>query len=325
MDRGECERLMSQRILITGAGGFLGSHICHYFGSRGHSIAAVGRFAATPASSLLYPNLWKLGGMTLPDKAFIALIKEFNPTLLIHCAGTACVADSVQEPYSDFQRTAEVCAFSLEVVRKHAPKCRIILLSSAAVYGNPARLPIFEESPVQPISPYGYHKRICEMLAEEYACIYDLDIAIIRIFSAYGERLQKQVIFDLCRKFSSSTSDKVEIYGTGLETRDFIHARDVAQVIECIVSKSATGLFNVASGVQSSIRDITHLIKENMGSSKEVTYTGNNRAGDPLCWQADIGRIERLGFSQQVSLEVGIRDYCHWFRQTFSAKQESQG
>lgn len=315
---------MPERILITGAGGFLGSHICHYFGSRGHSIAAVGRFAATPASGALYPNLWKLGGMTLPDRALIALIEEFRPTVLVHCAGTASVADSVREPYADFQRTAEVCAFTLEAVRKHAPACRVVLLSSAAVYGNPPALPIHEESTVQPISPYGYHKRMCEMLAEEYALIYGLDVAILRLFSAYGERLRKQVLFDLCRKFTAADADIVEIYGTGSETRDFIHAADVAQVVDCVIRERASGEFNVASGVQTSIRDIAFLVQANLASPKQVTYTGSSRAGDPLHWQADIGRITALGFSQKIQLTAGIRDYCRWF-QSLTSEQEFSG
>jgi len=299
--------------MVTGAGGFLGSHIAQYFGENGHKIAAVGRFNTTSAFTSLYPNLWKLCGMTLPDARFIDVIKEFTPDLLVHCAGTASVSDSVLDPYGDFQRTVEVCAFTLEAVRKHAPACRFILLSSAAVYGNPLQLPIPEEAPCKPVSPYGYHKLMCESLVEEYGRLHGLNTAILRIFSAYGERLSKQVVYDLCCKFSKRDCDEVKLDGTGTETRDFIHARDVARSIEYLCTSNIDGIFNVASGAQTSIGSLALTLKEMMKSNKEICFTGKSRAGDPLYWQADITRLSAIGFTQSILLEEGLERYCAWF------------
>ena len=211
--------MRAERVLITGAGGFLGSHIAHHFGALGHSVAAVGRFAVTASGTGSYPNLWKLGGMTLPDQALHAIIRDFRPTLLVHCAGTASVADSMQQPYQDFCKTVQVCAFTLEAVRSCAPDCRFVLLSSASVYGNPESLPIPETAPLRPVSPYGYHKMLCETLAEEYATLHGMKVAVLRIFSAYGERLRRQVIHDICLKFADPATAGVEVFGTGHESR----------------------------------------------------------------------------------------------------------
>ncbi len=305
---------MFQRILITGAGGFIGSHICQYFGSRGHSIAAVGRFSVTPASSNLYPNLWKMGGMTLPDGAFHNMVAAFKPTLLIHCAGTASVADSVQHPYTDFQKTVEVCAFTLEAIRTLAPACRFVLLSSASVYGNPESLPVSENAPRKPISPYGYHKILSETLAEEYASLYGLKVSILRVFSAYGERLQRQVVHDICRKFSDSAVSNMELFGSGNESRDFIHALDIARAIGCIHEADANGIFNLASGLQTTIAELVEIIGELFCREKQITFNGETRHGDPLYWQADIGKITTLGFHQEISLREGLARYVAWFR-----------
>ncbi len=299
-------------ILVTGAGGFLGSHIWQYFAEQGHPVVLVGRFASEPPKKNA-PYILNVHEMTLPDKSFHHILRELRPTLIIHCAGSASVPASVANPYADFQNNVDVLAFILECVRKESPGSRFILLSSAAVYGNPRTLPIQETMQCRPISPYGYHKNMCELLADEYSTLYGIPIAILRIFSAYGERLHKQVIFDLCKKFADHQTDQVEIYGTGKETRDFIHAQDVARAIECIHATQATGIFNIASGVQTPISELAHLIKETCGSKKTIRYTGTVREGDPLYWCADIRKISALGFCQKISLIKGVERYHQWF------------
>ncbi|PKM82376.1 MAG: hypothetical protein CVU89_05070 [Firmicutes bacterium HGW-Firmicutes-14] len=306
--------MLEQRMMVTGAGGFLGGHICRHFGRLGYPIAAVGRFSTDPELIRDYRNLWKIYGLTLPDKAFITAVREFRPTVLIHCAGTSSVVDSVSEPYTDFQRTVDVCAFTLETVRREVPDCRFILLSSAAVYGNPTQLPVREHSPVEPVSPYGYHKRMCETLVDEYRTLHCISAVVLRIFSAYGERLRRQVVFDLCRKFNNPGSDVVEVYGTGQESRDFIHATDVAQAISCIVLGNATGYFNLGSGKQTTIANLVNQIKKSMNSDKDIHFTGQIRPGDPLCWEADINQLKSLGFSPSITLDAGIKKYCDWFK-----------
>lgn len=123
---------VDQRTIITGAGGFLGSHIARHLGKRGHRVAAVGRFVASP-EIISTPNLSNFYGMTLPDRRFEDAVREFQPNLVVHCAGTASVADSVNAPYVDFHKTAEVSAFVLETLRTLTPGCHFILLSSAAL------------------------------------------------------------------------------------------------------------------------------------------------------------------------------------------------
>jgi UDP-glucose 4-epimerase len=304
---------MPESILVTGGGGFLGSHICHYFGQRGHRIAAIDRVVAPTETADIYPNLSNFHAMTLPDDRFITILKEFRPSLLIHCAGSASVPYSMQHPYEDFQQAAGVTSFLLETLRTSLPSCRFVFLSSAAVYGNPQQLPIAEKTHCHPISPYGYHKYICEMLCREYESMYSIKSSVLRIFSAYGERLRKQVLFDLCRKFTDPSAEIVEVYGTGAETRDFIHARDIAQAIDRIHAGEASGVFNVAAGIQTRISEIAEMIKKCFHSTKEIVYSGSTRPGDPLCWQADISKIASIGFRREIPLDEGIGAYCRWF------------
>ena len=305
---------MAERILVTGAGGFLGSHICNYFGQRGHIVAAVDRLPLSSEQGKLYPNLKNFHVMSLPDRSFARIIRELQPGLLVHCAGIASVPYSMKEPYDDFQQSAGVTAFILETLRKHMPSCHFIFLSSAAVYGNPQKLPIDEKAPCQPISPYGYHKYICELLCHEYQSIYKMKCSMLRIFSAYGERLRKQLIFDLCNKFTDPSAKSVEVYGTGNETRDFIHAADIVRSVELIHDANAAGVFNVASGIQTRVSEVAEMIKTSLKSRKKISYSGASRPGDPLHWQADIAGLSSFGFLPATSLSEGIKKYCKWFK-----------
>lgn len=303
---------MEKRTIVTGAGGFLGSWIAAHLGRQGHQIAAVGRFS-TVSGVVKLPNLWKLCGMTLPDQRFIDVIKEFRPNVVVHCAGTASVADSVAAPYLDFHRTVEVCAYVLETVRTYVPGCQFILLSSAAVYGNPSAMPVTEDSQIRPISPYGYHKMICEQLAEEYRLLHGVPSAVLRIFSAYGDGLKRQVIHDLVQKFADPDQSKVEIVGTGEETRDFIHAADIARIVELIATTKQTGVFNAASGRETSVRELAAMIATALGVQKQITFNGIRRKGDPVNWCADTCRLSAIGFQPAVSLHEGIAAYVQWY------------
>jgi UDP-glucose 4-epimerase len=302
-----------RRILVTGAGGFLGTHICRHFGKQGWQVAAVGRFHTTLQIAETYPNLVLLGGMTLPDASFTRMVAGFKPDLVVHAAGTASVGDSVREPYSDFQRTVDVCAFVLETLRRHSSGSHFILLSSASVYGNPQVMPIDEGSAIAPISPYGFHKVMCEDLVREYQTLHGLKCAIARIFSAYGEGLKRQVIHDLCHKMHRIPGSSLELSGTGEESRDFIHAEDIARALDCIQERAATGIYNLGCGVETQIAEVARLVVEGFGTAKRPLFSGTSRPGDPKRWQSQIAKLTALGFRPQIALADGIRAYVRWY------------
>lgn len=274
-------------------------------------MVAVGRFSG--AASFSRSSEARIVGMTLPDRRFVDAVRAYRPSLLVHCAGTASVPDSVAEPYVDFQRTVDVCAFVLETLRTEAPKCHFVLLSSAAVYGNPESQPITEAAPTKPVSPYGYHKMICELLAREASELHGLKTSVLRIFSAYGERQRKQVVFDMFRKFTSPGNVPVEIIGTGAETRDFVHANDVAKCVETIAEQRAFGTFNIASGLATSIADLAELVARTIGSRKEIKFSGERRMGDPVTWCADVQKLADVGFRSQIPLDQGLATFAQWF------------
>lgn len=296
-------------IVITGVTGFIGSYVARYFSEQGWSVIGIDR---TPANNDLLGNLSSFCCLKLPDPAFSVLLKDSSPQLCIHCAGTASVSQSIIDVTVDFYANTVLTFEVLNALRLSAPRCRLIFLSSAAVYGNPASLPVDETQAPAPISPYGHHKLLCEKLAEEFYTVYHVPTCVVRIFSAYGPGLRRQVLWDICQK--ALNSDRVELLGTGDETRDFVHAQDVAQGITLIANRAAfqAEVYNLATGKETKIRDLTEILIAALGRDVEVEFTGILRAGDPLRWCADITRLSKLGYRPQTPVAIGAADYARW-------------
>ena len=240
---------MHETVLVTGVNGFLGQYIVREFVARKSRVAAVSR------SPILETAPWtnSISDLLVTDLCspqFEATLVAVKPDLIIHAAGPSSVAESVKDPTSDFLGSVDVFYHVMDSVRRLAPSCKVLLLSSAAVYGNPQTLPVHEDAPLCPISPYGFHKKICEILIEEFHSIYGIRGCSVRIFSAYGAGLKRQVLWDISRK---ALWDKVvNLQGTGEETRDFVHAEDVARGLGIVADHAAfcAEAYNLSYGSQ---------------------------------------------------------------------------
>lgn len=301
------------KVFITGAGGFLGSHICAYFAARGWDVIGMGRFQSMSVFRLATFDKVKAIEADLPSYKVEDVLGRESPDLVVHCAASASVPYSMQDPYGDLRLSVDLCGYVLDAVRRICPKSHFVYLSSASVYGQPTTIPVPESHLCSPISPYGYHKWMSEILLREYQQLFGLKTVALRIFSAFGERLYKQVVYDLFAKISKADADEVVLYGTGHESRDFIHGADVAQAIECIFENEFCGEINVASGKETTIASLAYTIKGLLNSKVVVAFSGENRAGDPKSWCADITQLKSLGFSQKISFEEGLSRVNKWF------------
>lgn len=250
--------------------------------------------------------------MDLPDPQMETRIKEWQPDLLIHAAAPSSVSFSVANPLGDFIGSAYLFFHLLDAVRRSAPDCKVIFLSSAAVYGNPSRLPVSEHAGIRPVSPYGYHKSLCEQIAAEFHHLYGIRICSVRIFSAYGPGLMRQVMWDICKKAVNDPS--VELMGTGEESRDFVHVSDIAQALRSVALHADFNAeaYNLGNGLETTIGELASLIVQTLGGKSPITFTGEQREGDPLRWRADIAKLSALGYRHQMPLDKGIRDYVEW-------------
>jgi UDP-glucose 4-epimerase len=302
-------------VFIPGVGGFLGRHIAQEFAQRGWRVAGIDVIADEKVPpDIAYRRL------ALPDAALMDFIREVQPSACIHCAGRASVALSLSDPATDFHDAVPVTFALLDALRRTAPECRTVLLSSAAVYGNPQTLPVTEAQPPAPLSPYGFHKLLGEMLAEEFASVYALPTASVRIFSAYGPGLRRQVVWDICER--ALTNGALRLHGTGDESRDFIHAADVASALASIVERAPfrAERYNLASGRETTIAGLARTLLNALGLKIAPEFDGTATPGDPRNWRADISKALALGFTPAVALEDGLRAVAKWASAELKAK-----
>jgi UDP-glucose 4-epimerase len=294
-----------QKILITGVSGFIGRALAAEGVSKGYSVFGIGGRVDGATGSV--GGLTEAVSLRLPSPEVAGLIAEWKPDILFHCAGSAFPARSVTEPSRDFECSVPVLQNLLEAVRTSAPKAHVIFLSSAAIYGQPESLPISEELPPAPLSPYGYHKWLGEILCREYAEIYGLRTSSARIFSAYGPGLERQIIRDSIGKFLGEKEPV--FFGTGRETRDFIFINDLVDALYRIGECEGEGheVINVASGEETLISAAIEMVAEQMNVAGGTwRFSGEEALGIPSTWKADVSKLKGIGFEPEFSFAEGI-------------------
>ena len=293
------------RILIVGSKGFIGSHCVDFF-SRGHEVWG--------CDVVLDYNTPRYISINAVDSDFLEIFQQLKFEVCINCSGAANVPFSLQKPFNDFKLNTLNVFKLLEAIRLHAPECKFITMSSAAVYGNPETLPIVEEQKRMPVSPYGYHKVMAEMVCEEYSRFWGVRTCCLRIFSAYGPRLKKQLFWDLYHKIKEQ--DEPTLWGTGRESRDFIYISDIVRIIDlAIIHSEFDGeVVNVANGKQITIAEVAETVRQVSGTNKVIRFNGEERVGDPINWEASIDTIVQWGYKPTIDLKNGISNYISWIR-----------
>jgi len=303
---------------ITGARGFLGRTLAQHLAAEGTGVAGVGHghWAAAEASRCGVA-CW-VNGEISPSSLDLLLKESGQPNVIYHLAGGSAVGPSFANPLEDFERTVLATARLFDWIRRRSANAPVVAVSSAAVYGAGHTEPLREDAPARPYSPYGYHKAIMEALCRSYGQNFGMRSAIVRVFSAYGPGLRKQILWDLCSRLSS-TREGLVLDGTGLERRDWIHSRDVARLLvmaaQTLPSAEAP-VVNGATGIGHSVAEFAARVLEAWGAGRVVTFSGRSRPGDPINLVADVTRLHTFGFVPHVELAPGIRAYVDWFRQS---------
>lgn len=299
-----------KQILITGAYGFLGRYVAKEFKKTGNYVAGIGHGKWDKDEY----SKWGLDDWhetTITFEALLNINKKFD--VIVHCGGSGSVGFSWENPYEDFQKSVGSTLSVLEYIRLQNNKCKFIYPSSPAVQGNLGHVQIKESMVSIPVSPYGFHKKIAEEICLSYHNNFKIDVGIIRYFSIYGNGLQKQLLWEACKKIHKS--DEVVFFGTGKETRDWIHVKDAASLLYKFCSKlEGYEVVNGGTGIETPINEVINILSKYLKKSVVVKFNGVVKEGDPLHFWADISKTKHLIWEPHITLEDGIKDYVQYFK-----------
>ena len=239
-----------KKVLITGISGFIGSRMATFLAQRQLRVFGWNRIGIHDEYGSAEVNMHQ-------ENDVIKALENCNPDIIIHCAGSADVGKSVVNPTIDFEGNVKITHNLMFAMHKLGlEKTRFVFLSSAGVYGNPVSLPISEDAPLNPLSPYAVHKVMCEDLCKYFTNNYGTNVKVARIFSAYGAGLKKQIFWDMFQKYKNA--GKLNMFGTGNESRDYIHVDDLVQALYLLAMTDDSEVFyNVANGEEITIREAT--------------------------------------------------------------------
>lgn len=293
-------------ILIVGSEGFIGRHLVSHFSKRDNQVFSADIVASANPKHFL---------LDATDPNFENLFSNQQFEVCINASGSAHVQFSFEHPEVDFALNVTNVQRMLEAIRRQQPSCRFMNFSSAAVYGNPESMPVKESSPLHPMSPYGWHKLMSEQLCHSYHETFAVPTLSLRIFSAYGQGLKKQLFWDLYHKAAAATNE-VTLFGTGKESRDFIHISDLVIAIELLINKVEWKgqAINVATGIETTIEKAASCLVNLCFDNKKLCFNGQSKAGDPVNWCADISVLKAAGFKPGVSIDKGLEQYASWLK-----------
>jgi UDP-glucuronate 4-epimerase len=312
------------RMFITGAAGFVGSHLVDRVLADGHEVIAVDNFDPFYPEAIKRANLaqaaasprFRIEEVDIRDAAAIdRLVSESRPEAIVHLAARAGVRPSIEQPslYADVNVTGTVNL--LQAACRIEPRPRFVYASSSSVYGDRDDAPFRETDPVDmPVSPYAATKKACELLAHTFHHLHGLPVTGLRFFTAYGPRNRPDLAIarfaDLIRR-----GRPVTMFGDGTTRRDYTYVADIVDGIVRAVDR-CTGhhLYNLGNSDPVDLRTLIAAVGHAVGRTPVITRA-SEQPGDVRQTYADVSRArDELGYRPTTPLAVGLSCYVDWLR-----------
>ena len=314
-------------ILVTGCAGFIGSHLCEALLKKGYGVIGIDNFDPFYARSIKLQNLFHLQKnprfffyeSDIRSKESLDAIKE-DFTAVIHVAAKAGVRPSIEDPTgyctTNIQGTLNIAEFA-----RSRRVSKIVFASSSSVYGNNAKIPFSEQDlAVEPISPYAFTKRSCELLLYNYFHLYHTSSICLRFFTVYGPRQRPDLAIH--KFFKAIYNDTpIQVFGDGNTYRDYTFIDDIIYGI--IASLEYIGsmdklyeIINLGNHQPVSLINLIRSIEQVIGKKAILQYTGM-QPGDVEKTYADVTKAKNLlGFIPRTRLEDGLSAFNDWYVQT---------
>lgn len=301
------------KTLVTGGAGFIGSNIVKQLLTDGHEVTVLDNFSTGYRSNLVpFPDVHLIEGDIRNE---IAVEKAVNGVeVIFHLAASVGNKRSIDHPLLDAEINVMGTLNVLEAARKAGVR-KIVSSSSAGIFGELKTIPIKEDHPIEPDTPYGSSKLCMEKECLAYAKIYAIEAICLRYFNVYGPNQRFDAYGNVIPiiVYKMLRGEPITIFGDGEQTRDFINVQDVVQAnIKAAMTSGLSGAYNTGSGDRITINTLVELIQKASGIKIKVEY-GAPRPGDVRHSLADISAARNaFGFSPSVLLENGLIEYINW-------------
>jgi UDP-glucose 4-epimerase len=292
------------KAVVTGGAGFIGSHLTDALLARGHEVIVVDRLRTSKFN--LKGAIERGATLSRADvtdtAAMREALREWRPEVVYHLAAQIDVRWSVDDPSTDAHQNVGGTAAVLEAAR-HAGVRRVVLASTAGVYGDPDQLPVDEQTPLAPLSPYGAGKAAAESYLALFSRLHGLSTVSLRMSNVYGPRQNPHgeagVIAIFCA--AATGGRPVTVFGDGTQTRDFVYVEDVAEAFAAAGESTEQGAINVSTGVETSLSELAAAL-----GLETVEQPG--RLGEIRRSSLDPGTAQRrLGWTARTPLAEGLR------------------
>ena len=308
------------KILVTGADGFIGSHLCDVLLKENHEIIAISRNFKKLTNSM--PNFEKihLNQVDVTDFSNLSkIITTHEPEIIIHLAGETSHKQSFENPMYDVDVNAKSTLCILETIKKSDLNCRFIFGSTFIVVGKPETLPVNEATNCNPSTIYGVNRLASENFCKVYHNVYDIDAISFRITNSFGPREQyltptKNALNYLI--YQAYNEKDVTIYNEGKFFRDVIFITDVISGIQTIMKKGKSGnLYWISSGKKTWFYEIAEWLKElTNGKIKYVEPPSYTTKVDVGNFVVDNSKLKSLGWNLNTSVKDGIKQTLDYFK-----------
>ena len=303
------------RVLVTGGAGFIGSNLVRLLLDEGHDVSVLDNLASGYRDNLTpFSRVHFVQGDVRRDEDVESAIAGCE--VIFHLAASVGNTRSIEHPIEDSEVNVLGTLRVLEAARRAGAR-KVVFSSSAGIFGELKTVPIREDHPAEPDSPYGASKLGAEKLCLAYAKLYPLECICLRYFNVYGVNQRYDAYGNVIPIFAHRAfrGQPLIIYGDGEQTRDFVNVRDVAQAnYRAGLSRGVSGAFNIASGTSITINALANLIGHSGDLSVTVQH-GPPRKGDVRQSLADVSAARNaFGFAPAVPLEEGLKEYMAWAR-----------
>lgn len=301
------------KALVTGGAGFIGSNLVKKLIHDGHEVVVLDDFSSGYKSNVMHSEKIKIVDGDIRNRVDVAIAMK-GVEVVFHLAASVGNKRSIDFPIIDAEINVIGTLNVLEEARKSGVR-KIVASSSAGIFGELKTIPIKEDHPIDPDSPYGSSKLCMEKECLSYAKVFDIEAVCLRYFNVYGPNQRFDAYGNVIPifVFKILRDETITIFGDGEQTRDFINVRDVVQAnINAAMEIGVSGAFNTGSGTRIKIIELVKLIENISGIKAEINFTAP-RAGDVKHSLADITHAKKmLNFNPTTDFIEGLTEYINW-------------